>query len=319
MQRKIVYAGVTNTSFVAGSEDLANLAEADVPPKQVERLTKGIGLERCAERDRAVAAYLALPLVQRKAAPPGVTPPELAVVGTDGGRMQILNRIGQGSADAEAPAQAPPAQLEAAAAAAAPAPTKAEEPLADENPLRRGRYWREDKVGLLMAMESQVVGIDPCPDIPEGFLDPTRMGKLVRELGKGVPLAEDPAGQAEDPEGVGEVLAEAGPVWKPPTVEHKRLVASRRPWEEFGPLVATAAWEMGLYAAPRRAFIGDGAENNWAVWRSYFGSFVPILDFIHALSYVYAAAHAGRGKSLTGGGLRSEYEKQRARPVSSLC
>ena len=75
MQRKIVYAGVTNTSFVAGSEDLAFLAEADVPAKQVERITKGIGLERCDERDRAAAAYLALPLVQRKAAPPGVSAP----------------------------------------------------------------------------------------------------------------------------------------------------------------------------------------------------------------------------------------------------
>jgi hypothetical protein len=28
--------------------------------------------------------------------------------------------------------------------------------------------------------------------------------------------------------------------------------------------------------------------------RRFFGSFVPILDFIHALSYVYAAATAGR-------------------------
>jgi len=30
------------------------------------------------------------------------------------------------------------------------------------------------------------------------------------------------------------------------------------------------------------------------VWRRFFGSFVPILDFIHALSYVFAAALAGR-------------------------
>jgi len=292
MQRKIVYAGITNTSFVAGSEDLAQLAEAAVPAKQVERITKGIGLERCDERDRAAAAYRALPLVQRKAAPPGVTPPELAVVGTDGGRIQILDRTGPGSADAEAPAQ-----TAAAPPGAQPAPTTREEALEDENPARRGRYWREDKVGLLMAMTSAVAVRDPCPDVPEGFLDPTRMGKLVRELRKGVPLAEEPAGPAEDPEMVGEVLEEAGPVWKPPTVDHKRLVASRRPWEEFGPLVATAAWEMGLYASPRRAFLGDGAENNWTVWRSYFGSFVPILDFIHALSYVYAAAHAGRSKS----------------------
>ena len=50
------------------------------------------------------------------------------------------------------------------------------------------------------------------------------------------------------------------------------------------------------------AFLGDGAENNWTVWRDSFSSFTPILDFIHALSYVYAAAQAGCTK--TAGWLR---------------
>ena len=92
MQSKIVYAGVTNTSFTNGSENLLELAGVVVSAKQIERVTKGIGLERCAERDAAVAAYQALPLVERKVAPPEVTPPPLAVVGTDGGRLQILER-----------------------------------------------------------------------------------------------------------------------------------------------------------------------------------------------------------------------------------
>jgi hypothetical protein len=51
---------------------------------------------------------------------------------------------------------------------------------------------------------------------------------------------------------------------------------------------------MGLLGAGRRAFVGDGAENNWTLQRRFFGSFVPILDFIHALSYVFAAALTGR-------------------------
>ncbi|HBI44270.1 MAG TPA: hypothetical protein DDY78_15675 [Planctomycetales bacterium] len=45
------------------------------------------------------------------------------------------------------------------------------------------------------------------------------------------------------------------------------------------------------------ALIGDGAETNGTVWRNYFSSFTPILDFIRALSYVYAAAHAGSAKT----------------------
>src|SRR5439155_9053178 len=114
---------------------------------------------------------------------------------------------------------------------------------------------------------------------------------------KGVPVTEEPARPADDPEAGREALQEPAATWKPPEVEHKRLVASRRPWEQFGPLVAAAAWALGLFAAPRRAFLGDGAENNWSIWRDYFSSFVPVLDFIHALSYVYAAAHAGVGRA----------------------
>lgn len=276
MQAKVVYAAVTNPAFVLASQDLAELAEVNVPAKQVERIAKGIGLERCGERDAATAAYLALPLVERKAAPAGVSPPEVAVVGTDGGRLQIFDRR---------------------ACAAAAATTPAEPALADDDPKRRGRHWREDKVGLLMAMQSKVSATDPCPEVPEGFLDPTRMGKLVRELRKGVPLAEEPAAPAQDPDADRAPLQEPGQSWEPPTVAHKRLVASRRPWEQFGPLVAAAAWAMGLFAAPRRVFVGDGAENNWTLWRERFSSFVPVLDFIHALSYVYAAAHAGRGRA----------------------
>ncbi len=212
-----------------------------------------------------------MPLAARKGAPEGVVPPELAVVGTDGGRLQILDRRAGAAAEELA--------------------------LEDDDPKRRGRHWREDKVGLLMAMQSKVSALDPCPDVPDGFLDPTRMGKLVRDLRKGVPLADEPARPADDPEADREPLQGAGPAWEPPVVQQRRLVASRRPWEQFGPLVAAAAWAMGLFAAPRRAFLGDGAENNWTLWQERFSSFVPVLDFIHALSYVYAAAHAGRGRA----------------------
>jgi hypothetical protein len=58
--------------------------------------------------------------------------------------------------------------------------------------------------------------------------------------------------------------------------------------------LAVAAWERGFAAAPRKAFVGDGQEANWTVHRTYFSRHVPILDFIHALCYVFAGALAGR-------------------------
>src|SRR5271170_6793482 len=78
---KIVYAGTMGRSFEQASKDLRKLAEVEVPTKQVERVCQRIGNERVAQRDEAVATYQELPLTERKAAPAGVTAPELAVVG----------------------------------------------------------------------------------------------------------------------------------------------------------------------------------------------------------------------------------------------
>jgi hypothetical protein len=339
---------VTQLSYRAASETLDKLLNLVVPSKQVERITKGIGQERCDEREEAVAGYLELPLVERKAAPAGVTPPAVGVVGTDGGRLQILDEgaltargravqagltrqaAAAGRAREAAPvagaaargdpavAAAPPgvrpATALAAPAAAAGVPegsaatgaaaTRAESAVTATAAAARGpddedsgRFWREDKIGLLMAMTSAPTVTDPCPDIPETFVDATRMRQLVRALGKGVPVTEEAAGPAPAPAVEVEAWQPPTPVWQPPQVQEKRLLATRQSWEAFGPMVAAAAWAMGLFAADRRAFLSDGAEANWTVWRCFFSSFEPILDFIHALSYVHAAAHAGRSQT----------------------
>ncbi|HEX4612427.1 MAG TPA: hypothetical protein VH092_29805, partial [Urbifossiella sp.] len=68
------------------------MADVEVPVKQVERRTQQIGTERCAERGAAAAAFEALPLVERKTAPRGVSAPPIAVVQMDGGRLPIRAR-----------------------------------------------------------------------------------------------------------------------------------------------------------------------------------------------------------------------------------
>jgi hypothetical protein len=267
MLDKIVYAGTMGRSFEQASKDLAKLAEVEVPTKQVERVCQRIGEERVTERDEAVATYQGLPLAARKSVPAGVTAPGLAVVGCDGGRLQILERTG--------------ATVEAEEADAA-----------DE--ARRGNHWREDKIGVLQTMQSTVSARDPCPEIPECFVDPTRILKLARELKKTSVPSEEAAKETSEPETGVEALAENPVVYEPPDVVEKRFVGSRVRWPNFGPILATQAWKWGFFGASRQAFLGDGSDNNWTIWRNYFSSFVPILDFIHALSYVFAAAMAGR-------------------------
>lgn len=305
MQAKITYAGTASRSFAEGSDLLKQLADLAVPAKQVERVTRRIGAERVSERDAAVAAFVALPLVEKFGVPAGVTAPALAVVMPDGGRLQIRDEVNKEATKPPQPA-VPDAHAVAAVATGPPQPAGMVSAEAEAGPVTpeaqeweeedvascRSGHWREDKIGLLLTMDSDVSEVDPCPHIPASFVDPLRIPKLVRELKKNAKAGADGVSETEEPEAAAAALAEAN--YEPPTVAQRQVVASRKTWPLFAPLLAQAAWALGFQGAERKAFVGDGSKNNWALHRRYFGSFVAILDFIHALSYVFAAAMAGR-------------------------
>jgi hypothetical protein len=282
---KITYAGTASRSFAEASALLRQLADLPTPEKQVERVTHRIGAERVAEREAAVAAFAALPLAKKFGAPAGVTPPDLAVVMADGGRLQIR--------DGPKADPAPAASDAAPPAAGGTAAREAEEWDEESEAACRSGHWREDKVGLLLTMTSEEATADPCPDIPASFLDVVRIPKLVRELSKHVKEGEDGVADTGEPEAAAEALAEEAK-YQPPKVGHRQVVASRQTWPAFALLLAQAAWASGFQQAARKAFLGDGSANNWKLQRRFFGSFTAILDFIHALSYVFAAAMAGR-------------------------
>jgi hypothetical protein len=150
---------------------------------------------------------------------------------------------------------------------------------------KKAGFWREDKVGCLLSMASTVSEEDPCPQIPETLIDLGRMRKISREIkGFCVPDEEESMREkAVSQRRVGQ-----------PEVLVRSVVATREDIHAFGKQLAAAAWQRGFAAAPRKAFVGDGQDANWAVWRRYFSHYVPILDFIHAICYVFAAAVAGR-------------------------
>jgi hypothetical protein len=269
----IVYAGTNHPSFGHGSEALAQLAGLTVPEKQVERFTKRIGQERLAERNRDVAAFLALPLME-KVASPITQPVDLAVVEMDGGRLQILERRGTATEPPEADTEE----------------TETESKSPTDEPELPG-HWREDKIGVVMTMTSQVSAEDPCPEIPEHFVDPRRILKLVREIKSGVVL---PARDEPEPaENAGQPADEPEPEWVPrPAV--RATVATRGPAKSFKAMLAQAAGTMGFATAQRKAFVADGAAVNWTTQKQWFSDYTGILDFIHALTYIFAAAMAGR-------------------------
>jgi hypothetical protein len=293
----LVKAGTDNTSFAAASAKAADMMDFEVLPKHIERITERIGAERCAQRDAAVADYMSLPLTQRKDKPAQVTAPEVAAVGVDGGRLQICNHSDK---PVSASHSAPQSTDNPVSSSDQTTPDAAVESLPPDEKYR-GTHWREDKIGLLMTMQSQEQAADPCPEVPTSFVDPTRIAKLARELKTKRSAAEEAAKQeaakqVDDPEKAEEVLRGEGAKvrWQAPEVLTKHLTATRRPWSQFGPMVAAQAWQLGFFQAKRKAFLGDGSDNNWTLWRNYFSSFVPILDIIHAISYLFAAAMAGR-------------------------
>jgi len=295
--KKVVYAGSNAPSFQRGSKDLLVLAEVTVPVKQVERLSERIGRERQDERDAHVASWLARPLASREDPPPDVPAVELAVVEMDGGRLQIRAdaEVSDAAQQATAPLISPaweesllPAALSQAnelAATAAPA--------AEPDRPSKSKHWREDKVGCLLRMSSVVSAVDPCPEIPAGFVDPLTALKLSQEIGhcavpQGAPF------KATEPQAAEPAADEPAPRPGKPEMVNRRVVASRKDIHGFGPLLAAAALAMGLFSAVRRAFVADGSAENWSVWKRYFSRWVGVLDFVHALTYVYAAAMAGR-------------------------
>lgn len=146
-------------------------------------------------------------------------------------------------------------------------------------------FWRESKVACLLRMHSQIHSVDPCPRLPEGFANIARMAELCREI-KGYSGVEQPVEEAleeRDPERSGR-----------PRVLTRNVVAMRASMETFGEHVAALAWECGFAAAPRKAFVADGQEANWTLWQRHFSHYTPILDFVHAVCYVFQAAAAAR-------------------------
>lgn len=192
---------------------------------------------------------------QARELPPRVeTRPALAVVEVDGGRLRIRGEgDGPGAHDAS---------------------------------------WREDKIAMLATAAITVSDTDPEPELPACFRDQEYVEKLAREI-SGVSSMSPPDPPDERP-------ADAPPTaTDPPEGSRRRpellvrtYVASTWSSDPFGPMVAAEAQRRNFTNAAHRAFVGDGAAWIWKLQQQYFPRFVAIVDFLHVLGHVFAAAKA---------------------------
>ncbi len=121
-------------------------------------------------------------------------------------------------------------------------------------------------------------GSAPAPEAPHGG-----------SAGAAVPAAAPAAAVAA----AGQPLA-----WSP-KVQTRDVVATCENSESLGWKLAARAWNLGLFQAPFKAFVADGSSGLWGIFNRHFktAGFVPIVDIIHAVTYVFAAACAGRPPS----------------------
>lgn len=149
-----------------------------------------------------------------------------------------------------------------------------------QGPGVHAQAWREAKNACLVKMTHQTFESDPQPELPACFRDPAHVAELAeRAVPEGLasppPVASPTKEQQED--------------WRPKRLVRtclSSLVASR----VFGQQMHRESRRRRFPEASHRAFLGDGLPWNWSIWKKHFRKFVPILDFIHALSYLYRAA-----------------------------
>jgi len=147
---------------------------------------------------------------------------------------------------------------------------------AGHGPGVHGAKWRETKNASFERMTAEEAGDnDPCPVLPQTFRDVAHAAKI----------AEKPAFQCI-PES-GESARYLGP-------ERilRSCISSMVASDAFGVQMRREAQRRKFYEARRRVFIGDGLPWNWSIQREHFAKFTPILDFIHVVQYLYAAAEA---------------------------
>jgi hypothetical protein len=116
---------------------------------------------------------------------------------------------------------------------------------------------------------------DPCSLLPATFRQVAHVAKIAEKAAFSVDHAVESRRSYEGPNRI-----------------LRTCLSSMARSHEFGYQMENEARRRRFHEASRRVFIGDGLPWNWSIWKEHFSNYTPILDFIHAVQYLYAAAEA---------------------------
>jgi hypothetical protein len=228
------------------------LSGLSISARHVQQLTQEVGADLARLRDEQVARRW-----HRDLSPRVAQAPEAVAVEVDGGRLRTrADDQGRGVHEAQN---------------------------------------KEDKIACLVTLQGGEHAEDPQPEPAPSFVQPRRIQRLVQQMAGQAsdPLAggdETPAAAGAEPPATPVLDPQAEP-WSPRRVV-RTCVASMAASRAFGPLMAAEAQSRDFYAARRRAFVADGQAYNWSLHRGYFADFVPIVDLLHVVCYLFKAAQA---------------------------
>ena len=147
----------------------------------------------------------------------------------------------------------------------------------DRGPGVHDEQWRETKNACLLRMTHATFTEDPHPELPRAFRDPRKVANLAEK---------EPISMSPPAENTKKAATEE---WRPQRLV-RTCVSSMVDSHEFGRQMERESRRRRFDEAPARAFLGDGLPWNWSIQQTHFRDFTPILDFTHALSYIYTAA-----------------------------
>jgi hypothetical protein len=154
--------------------------------------------------------------------------------------------------------------------------------------------WKNDKIACLMNVLPQWHAQDPMPNPPPAFTHRNRVEKLVAELGhvrsspkQPLPLPAEPSPDTPKPK------KDVPKKHLSPDILVRSCIATHTQPDAFGAMVASEAHLRRFYEAKEAVFLGDGSPGNWTLQELYFPEFLPLLDVVHLIEHLFAAAKAG--------------------------
>ena len=245
-------------SFVEASADMRELAEIEISPPHLQRLSERVGQEWVEFRDEEVENFRQRRLERTYKEPPRGA----AVVMLDGGRVQTrAEAAGRGVSE--------PGWRESKVACCLTLQTKAQ--AADPQPEPPAKFLEPTHAARL----ASEVKRRSRPAMERSAADRRANQAAKGKAGKR-PKRRKRAGKC-------------------PRV--RTVVATMENSETFGWQMAAEVHRRGLDRAARKACVCDGQAYNWSIYEMHLlpAGFIAILDFLHLLAYLHDAAYAFGG------------------------